>query len=266
MTQTGLLQKMRTTWTTPDSEVAYELRLDDKFIPLNPLVGSKVSLNFTGKLRCVACGRDVKKTFQQGYCFPCTQKLAETDLCIVKPELCHHHKGTCRDNDFAAKHCFITHVVYLAVSSGPKVGITRAHQKLTRWADQGAAAAIELALVPSRLDAGLVEVALAKHLPDKTNWRKLLTSDAPPEDLRQLKTDLKNKIPDNYQTAISPNDEITRLKYPIQEYPTKINSYNFDKNPVIADKLIGIKGQYLIFQNGVINVRKFQGYEIEFSV
>lgn len=265
MSQTGLLQKMRATWTTPDRPVDYELRLDETLTPLNALVGSKIKLAFTGKIRCVACGRDIKKTFQQGYCFPCTQKLAETDLCIVKPELCHHHKGTCRDNEFATKHCFITHVVYLAVSSGPKVGITREHQKLTRWADQGASAAIELLRVPNRLAAGLVEVELAKHLPDKTNWRKLLTGDAPPKDLLELKTKLKDKIPTAYKMALSPHDEITKLKYPILAYPVKINSYNFDKNPILEDKLLGIKGQYLIFQNGVINVRKFQGYEIEFS-
>jgi hypothetical protein len=239
--------------------------LDETLTPLNALVGTKIELAFTGKMRCVACGREIKKTFQQGYCFPCTQRLAETDLCIVKPELCHHHKGTCRDNDFATRHCFITHVVYLAVSSGAKVGVTREHQKITRWADQGASAAIELVRVPSRLEAGLVEVELAKHLSDKTNWRKLLTAAAPSVDLLALKSSLKNKIPDAFKTALSPHDEITRLTYPVQAYPTKINSYNFDKNPILEDKLIGIKGQYLIFQNGVINVRKFQGYEIEFS-
>lgn len=264
MPPTGTLKKMQTKWVDPTTPIAYELRLNNISVPLNDRVGNKVKLIFTGKINCIACGRDIKKTFQQGYCFPCTQKLAETDLCIVKPELCHYHLGTCRDDAFAHKQCFIPHVVYLAVSSGAKVGITRAFQKFTRWADQGAAAAIDFAEVPSRRDAGFLEVALAKHIADKTNWRKLLTGDAPQTDLLNLKHELTQKVPDEFKKFLSANEEIYRLCYPIEHYPVKINSYNFDKNPEISDILIGIKGQYLLFENGVINIRKYQGYEVEF--
>lgn len=262
----GILRKMTAQWTDDDAEVEYGLNLGELAVPMNPLVGRRVSLKFSGKMNCIACGRDVKKTFQQGYCFPCTQKLAETDLCIVKPELCHHHQGTCRDDAFAKAHCFIPHVVYLAVSSGAKVGVTRAHQKLTRWADQGATAAIDLAIVPDRKTAGFMEVEIAKNLPDKTNWRLMLSGTAPEVDLIALKEGITAKLRAEFRQYVTTSREVTRLSYPVKEFPTKINSYNFDKNPLIDDVLFGIKGQYLIFARGVINVRKYQGYEIDFSV
>lgn len=264
----GILKKMQTTWSDPHMPVAYALSLGDTVVSLNEHIGTKINLHFTGKCRCIACGREIKKTFQQGYCFPCTQKLAETDFCILKPELCHHHLGTCRDAVFAEQHCFIPHIVYLALSSGVKVGITRAHQKLTRWADQGATSAIELAIVPNRRTAGLVEVAIAKHIPDKTNWRKMLTSEGDSTDLLKLKTAISAKIPKEFQSFLTTTEEIFRLKYPVTTYPLKVNSVSFDKNPDIEGKLIGIKGQYLILASGspttanVLNLRKHQGYEI----
>lgn len=262
---TGILRKMTTLWSSPDKPVEYGLKLGESATSLNPLVGKRLSLNFTGKMQCVGCGRELKKTFQQGYCFPCTQKLAETDLCIVKPELCHHHLGTCRDDAFAQKHCFIPHVVYLSISSGAKVGITRAHQKISRWADQGATAAIDFAVVPDRKTAGFLEVEIAKNLPDKTNWRLMLSGTAPEVDLIALKDGIIAKLPPDFRQYANDAREITRLSYPVQEFPVKINSYNFDKNPFIDDVLSGIKGQYLIFSRGVINIRKYQGYEIDFS-
>ncbi|MDE4942635.1 DUF2797 domain-containing protein, partial [Francisella tularensis] len=44
-------------------------------------------------------------------------------------------------------------------------------------------------------------------------------------------------------------------------YPTKLKSFNLDKDRLIDAKLICIKGQYLIFVSGVINIRKFSGYK-----
>ena len=53
--------------------------------------------------------------------------------------------------------------------------------------------------------------------------------------------------------------ELTEISYPVDEYPTKVKSYNVDKTPKIEDRLIGIKGQYLIFSKGVLNIRKYPG-------
>ena len=44
--------------------------------------------------------------------------------------------------------------------------------------------------------------------------------------------------------------------------PEKVKSLNFDKTPEISGTLQGIKGQYLILDSGVLNVRKFTGYQI----
>ncbi len=233
-------------------------------IPLNACVGKSVTLTATGNKQCIGCGKATPKTFQQGYCFPCTQKLAQTDLCMVKPELCHFHKGTCRDADFAQRHCFIPHTVYLAVSSHAKVGITREPQKLTRWADQGASYALEVLRVNDRKTAGEIEVKLSKHLSDKTNWRKMLTGEIEHVDLFDLKQKLLAELADG-ETALAAGDDLFELSYPVAQYPQKITSLSFDKTPKISGELWGIKGQYLIFAHGVINLRKYQGYEVEWA-
>jgi len=265
MSYLGILLKMKTHWDNSTQNVDYAFRLSGHEIPLNPLLGKTITLSHTGVKNCIACGRKIPKTFQQGYCFPCTQKLAQTDLCIVKPELCHFHKGTCRDNDFAIQHCFITHCVYIALSSHAKVGITREHQKLTRWADQGATQALELLHVKDRKTAGEIELHLSEHLSDKTNWRKMLMGESEAFDLHQLKKNLLATLPDLDDITIAENPLYT-LNYPVLSYPQKIKSLDLDKLESLTDTLVGIKGQYLIFTNGVLNVRKYQGYAVQIEV
>lgn len=258
------LQKMITTYTNATTPVEYHLNLGGELIEVNDLVGKKIKLKFTGAIFCIHCSAKIKKSFAQGYCYRCFMTLAQTDMCIVKPHQCHHHLGTCRDNVFAMQHCFIPHVVYLAVSSGPKVGITRAHQKITRWADQGAISALEVAVVPSRKIAGDIEVELAKNITDKTNWRKMLSAKIEDVDLSFLKNELIKNLPENFKEFLV-DGNTTRLTYPVLAFPQKIASYNPEKNPVIQDTLMGIKGQYLVFKEKVINVRTYQGYEIELA-
>ena len=63
---------------------------------------------------------------------------------------------------------------------------------------------------------------------------------------------------------ITDDNNITQLQYPNQNLPEKISSINLDKNNYFSGILIGIKGQYLIFNNGnVINVRKYGGYLVK---
>ena len=52
------------------------------------------------------------------------------------------------------------------------------------------------------------------------------------------------------------------INYPVLQYPEKVSSFNLDKNPVVEGTLQGIKGQYLIFDTGVINMRKYGGYQL----
>ena len=176
------IRKMKSQYASP---IVYHLKdhKNNVEICMNDYIGKKVSFQFLGKINCIHCDREIKKSFQNGYCYPCFQTLAETDMCIMKPETCHFDKGTCRDEDFAKKHCFIPHVVYLSDTSSLKVGITRAHQKVTRWIDQGANQAVAIWQVNSRKEAGTVEVFLKDYLGDKTNWRNMLKGLRAEEDL-----------------------------------------------------------------------------------
>ena len=166
MQYNGNIQKMI---TRLDDVVHYQLPIGDELIEMNELIGKNISLSFNGVINCVACGRKTNKSFNQGHCYPCLQKLAQCDSCIIKPELCHHAEGTCREPQFAEDVCFKDHYVYLANSSGIKVGITRGTQIPTRWMDQGATQALPIFRVKDRLTSGLVEVMMKTHVNDKTN-------------------------------------------------------------------------------------------------
>ncbi len=264
MSYVGYLDKMK---VVKDDPVQYFLPLGEEEVALNPLIGQKIKLKFLQEIACVHCGRKIKKTFNNGSCYPCFKNLPQNDLCIVKPHQCHFEEGTCRDVEFGESHCMIPHYVYLAVSSGIKVGITRKSQHLTRWVDQGAIRAIPIAEVPTRKMAGDLEVHLSQYLPDKTDWRKMLRGEVEENvDLLQLREEVKQYIPGDFKPFLLREDEWVEITYPIMESLEKIKTYNLDKQPDIEDELIGIKGQYLIFSGGVINVRKYSGYKAELVV
>lgn len=273
MTQ-GCLKKLQSQLADP---VQYGLALSDTVIPLNPFLGQKIKLTFTGAIYCVACQRKINKSFNQGYCFPCFQNLAQCDMCIVKPELCHFDKGTCREPNWGMQHCMQEHIVYLANTSGLKVGITRHSQIPTRWIDQGATQAIPIIAASSRFVSGLIEVELGQYVADKTNWRQLLKSEPDSLDMVAQKNELlaqakmgleaiSQQLSNDKSFMFIDNPRVQGIQYPVLTYPTKIASFNFDKHPEVAGTLQGIKGQYLIFDTGVINIRKFGGYEIQFEV
>ena len=268
----GILRKMATRLEQP---VAYQMRLGDEYIPVNALLDKKIRLEYSGNIFCVNCGRKSNKSFNQGYCYPCFQRLAQCDSCIIHPEKCHFDQGTCREPAWGEKYCMQDHIVYLANSSGLKVGITRATQVPTRWIDQGATQALAIIRVRSRLQSGTLEVMFKQHVADKTNWRDMLKGDASRLDMEaerdRLLEECKNDIAELEESfgffGISKINGIApvSLEYPVIEYPEKISSFNFDKDPEVEGKLKGIKGQYLIFDNGVINLRRFSGYEVSLS-
>jgi hypothetical protein len=267
----GFTEKMHTQLNTP---VQYQLVLNDETIDLNPSLGKTIHLRFTGRIACVHCHKPIKKTFNQGYCYPCFIRLAQCDLCILKPETCHYHLGTCREPVWGENFCFQAHVVYLANSSGIKVGITRQTQIPTRWIDQGAVQALPIFSVASRYLAGLIEVALAKHVSDKTSWQKMLKSQPDAIDLAAQRDSLlalcepeltqicQQFAPDAVELLF--DEQIVDIQFPIQHYPNKLKSFNFDQQAEISGVLQGIKGQYLLLDTGVLNIRKFAGYELEF--
>ena len=122
-----------------------------------------------------------------------------------------------------------------------------------------------IAKVPERKLAGLIEVALAKHMADKTNWRKMLKGDIAVIDLPSRRDEVIKLIPDDLKKYALEDESVQVFQYPIQAVPEKIVSHNLDKEAEFTDDLTGIKGQYLIFKNRVINLRKYSGYHIEFS-
>ena len=266
----GTMRKMETRLQDP---VAYSMVLSDERIPLNELLGQPVQLAHTGRIFCVHCGRKTNKSFNQGYCYPCFRKLAQCDSCIIHPEKCHFDQGTCREPDWGERVCMRDHIVYLANSSGLKVGITRSVQVPTRWIDQGATQALAIIRVRSRMQSGYLEVLFKQEVADKTNWRDMLKGTAEPLDLLAEKDRLielcQSGIDDLserfgiFAVSVLKGLEPVEIRYPVRKHPEKLNSLNFEKDPVVGGILQGIKGQYLIFDQGVINLRRFAGFEVE---
>ena len=268
----GCLDKML---TTLDNPVNYRLPLGEDGMDLNPLIGQQISLRYSGQIFCSHCHKKTRKSFNQGYCYPCFIRLAQCDMCIMKPETCHFAAGTCREPEWGLQFCFQPHIVYLANSSGIKVGITRQSQIPTRWIDQGAIQALPVFQVPTRHLSGLVEIALAKHVSDKTSWQQMLKNNTTPLNLSQIRdellsicqADLNNIRNEHGADSLTLLDNpAVEIHYPVQQYPAKIKSLDFEKTAEVSGVLQGIKGQYLLLDSGVINIRKFTGYEVELIV
>jgi len=265
----GALSKMSTRLEQP---VQYSLRLGEQDLDLNALLGQGVRLEYLGAIHCSHCGRKTKKSFSQGYCYPCFSKLAQCDTCIMSPERCHYAAGTCREPAWGEQFCMTDHVVYLANSSGAKVGITRATQVPTRWIDQGATQALPIMRVATRQQSGLVEDVLRSQVTDRTNWRAMLKGEAAALDLAQLAGEIFETCQDGITAlqerfglqAIQPLSDlaVVDITYPVLAYPAKVASFDLEKTPVVEGTLQGIKGQYLIFDTGVINIRKFTAYQL----
>ncbi|WP_326518123.1 DUF2797 domain-containing protein [Acinetobacter sp. CAAS 2-6] len=273
----GLKDLSVTDQQTRKANVEYKFILDRSEINLPFTLGEELEIEWTGKIFCVSCGAKTSKSFSQGHCFKCFKTKASCDLCIMKPETCHYHLGTCRENDFAHEVCFQPHIVYLANSSALKVGITRISHMPTRWLDQGATQALPILKVGSRRLSGHLETLFGTQVADKTDWRKLLKGEAEPLDLVKTRDELLEEfapkiqaIREEFNQHLEFNETLEFLDqelvnefvYPVAQYPAKINSHNLDKTAKIRGVLQGIKGQYLILDTGVINIRKYSGYEI----
>lgn len=268
-TVAGSVRKMR---VQLDQPVTYVWQAGSEEASVNSWLGKRLSIEFEGLINCVHCDRVTKKSFNQGYCYPCFQRLAQCDSCIVKPEKCHYSAGTCREPEWGESHCNIDHVVYLANTSGVKVGITRGTQVPTRWIDQGATQARPIARVSTRYQSGLLEVLLAQHVADKTAWQTMLKGNGADVDLEAHQQELAKLCADGIAglqdshgvQAIQWLDasNTVAIDYPVLEWPVKVSSHNLDKTPRIEGTLLGIKGQYLMLDTGVINIRKYGGYNL----
>lgn len=258
----GNILKMKSVLT---GMVNYTLPIGEEKVDMNALVGKEIRMQFEGRINCISCGKQTKTSFGQGFCYNCLQTAPEASESIMRPELSKAHLGIARDMEWAEKHDLIDHFVYLAVSSDIKVGVTRNHQVPTRWIDQGASYAIKVAKTPNRHIAGVIEVFLKDHFTDKTNWRAMLKNEILTDfDLTREKKKVLNLLPGELQKYAEIDDSVTELVYPVIEYPANITSIGFDKLTQIKGVLKGIKGQYLILDEGrVLNVRKHNGYFIQ---
>ena len=274
----GTLDKMAISCESGKAEYKFIIdpaQTDQVQINLNAKLNSKISINFTGNIYCKNCGNKTKTSFAQGHCYRCMTKKAHCDQCMVRPELCHYHQGTCREPEWGQQHCLQDHYIYLSNTGAAKVGITRHTNIPSRWLDQGAEQAIAVLKVTERLYSGKLEVALKANIADKTNWRKMLQSDFNKIDLLQKWAELKQYITSDIdklrqQYGIQSVTEIIepqlwQVQYPVLQYPQKIISLNPSKQSLVSGVLMGIKGQYLLLDSGVINIRKYRGYEVNFS-
>ena len=247
--------------------VQYTLLMNGEPLVMNDLIGQSVTLRFDGQINCVNCGRLTKKSYSQGFCYPCMIKSPQNSECIIRPELCRAHLGEGRDVAWEKRNHLQPHVVYLAQTDAVKVGVTRDTQVPTRWIDQGAWRALRIAEVPYRYLAGQIEVALKSHFTDKTNWRSMLTDKTNEAvDLPTYGQEVAEQIPEELREYYCGNASITDIHYPVLQYPTKVKSVGLEKNPEVEGRLTGIRGQYLMLGDGrVLNVRNHSGYYVQLS-
>ena len=263
MVYTGVLTKMQTEFLDP---IQYYLVFKNDFIHMNQLLNKTIEIKWVGH-QCLSCGLD-RPIYRQGFCKTCFFDKPFAGDWIMRPELSTAHLDKeDRDLEYEKRVQLQPHIVYLANSSNVKVGVTRKTQVPTRWIDQGAHEAVEIVEVPNRYLAGITEVALKDFVADKTNWRKMLKNDIEDENLLEWRQKLKPYIPEEALAYFIEDNAETHIHFPVEQYPEKPKSLNLTKTPNYSGKLVGIKGQYLIFEdNTVFNIRSNEGSVVELSV
>jgi len=256
----GQISKMESQLNNP---ILYKMNIGENQIELNKLINTKIKIRFDNKIKCIECNKTIKKTFMQGYCYPCFISSPKTSDCIFKPHLCRAHIGDSKDMSWSQKNCLVEQYVYLSITSNLKVGVTRYSQIPTRWVDQGAHFAIKFAKTPNRYLAGLIELEISKYISDRTKWRQMIKGEYDFVNLIDKKIELSLLLSNEYSEYIINQNDLVKLHYPMKSNPEKICSINLDKTPDVSGIITGIKGQYMILDNyNVLNVRKYTGYYI----
>jgi len=261
---TTTLKKMVTEFGSP---IQYYLETETDYLNMNSLLDKKITIKFD-KYQCLNCKKN-KKIFRQGHCYTCFMTSSQVGDWIMRPELSKAHlEIEDRDLDYEKSVQLQPHIVYLASSSNLKVGVTRKTQIPTRWIDQGASQAIAMLETPNRYLAGIAEVGLKQYVSDKTNWRKMLKNEVLQINLIKEMHRLKVFLPKETQNFfLSQNTDVYTMDFPVLQYPLKVKSLNLAKTPFIEGTLKGIKGQYLIFENGsVFNVRNNEGNVVNITI
>ena len=255
-----------------NSEVEYTLPLYETTQPslnieLNQLIGRTIKISFSGIINCVVTGKKIRKAYGEGMSYDAFKSSPLAVESIIRPELSKIHLGVAlRDYDWEMEHHMKPHIVYLSKTAGNKVGVTKESQIPIRWIDQGAIQALIIARVPYRQAAGAIEISLKKHISDKTNWRKMLQNEINQDSLLSIRDELFSKVENEYRQYLVREETLYDINFPVIKYPEKVKSLTLDKVPEIEEKLVGIKGQYLLFENDLVfNVRRHSGYLIELS-
>ena len=243
--------------------INYWMNLDkERTAKMNDLIGQEISFSWTGSIFCINCGKSIRKTYGQGFCYDCFTESPMASPCIVRPELCEAHLGLGRDPEWEEENHNQPHKVYLAQTSSIKVGVTRNTQVPTRWIDQGAWKAKVIAETPYRALAGQVEVELKQYISDRTDWRKMLLNIQNDEDITSLADELCAFLPESLEQYCQPEPDMV-FEYPVSHYPEKVSTLKLEDQKTIKKILTGIRGQYLYFNDSeVINMRKYSGFEI----
>ena len=257
-----MLRRMATAWGDP---VGYALHTDHGSLALDGSIGKPFGLRATGLLTCTACGRKVPKFYGQGLCFPCFRDAPEASPCIIRPELCQAHLGQGRDPAWERAHHDQEHVVYLAHAGGVKVGVTRAALVPTRWIDQGATTALVIGRTPYRQLAGRMEVDLKRVFADKTDRRAMLRHVPPdPAALLEARERARAALAPDLRPWFTDAEGPVPIVYPVRAWPPKVISVSLARTPEVGGRLAGIKGQYLIWEDGrALNVRNHAGWHVE---
>ena len=255
----------------PGRPVRYALPFADASGTMNELLGEQLEIRFLDRITCRACRRVSRKSYGGGYCYDCFKTLARCDLCMVSPDRCHFAAGTCREPQWAESFCMRPHIVYLANSAGLKVGITRAANLPGRWLDQGATQAAAILETSTREQAGWAERALARYVSDRTDWRALVSREPQIIDLAVEAERLKRQAAGSIQEVFDrfPGGlqwiselQVVRFRYPVDRLtsPTRLT---LSAGASIGGYLLGIRGQYLLFDSGVFNVARYCSYHVQ---
>jgi Protein of unknown function (DUF2797) len=235
---------------------------------INDWVGKYISVRFTSTINCIETGKKIKKTYGEGLSYEAFLTSPSSNPSIIRPELSRIHEGIAlRDFEWEQKHHNQPHFVYLSRTSDIKVGVTRSTNLFSRWIDQGASEGIRFAETPYRQLAGAIEVLLKEHLTDKTAWQAMLKCESVSDvNLLERKNQLLEYLPEELHAFIADDDSITTIEYPIIQKPSKPKSIKLDTTPELEGKLLGIKGQYWLFEDDrVLNIRSHAGYEVEIT-
>ena len=264
----GLLRKLS---FTPDTPIRYVLHAGGD-LGLNACLGQGLRITWLDEIRCEQCGRRTRKRYGGPYCYRCFKTLARCDLCVVSPTRCHYHLGTCREPTWGEEYCMVPHTVYLANSSGVKVGLTRGVSGVGRWIEQGASQGLAIARTDTRRAAGELEALLAERVPDRTDWRTLVTGGSSPADLAAVADRLRDRIrPRGEEVAGArwlDEREPMEFQYPVTRYSRRAVRLTLGDGAdrVVEGRLRGIVGQYLLFDHGAFNVAGHTGGAVRVEV